>query len=50
LEVSSGDVNKDGLEDCILIIKNTKEENIIDNRFGDVVDQNRRGIIVLLEH
>ena len=42
------DFNKDGLEDCILIVKNTKEESIIKNRFGDVVDRNRRGIIVLL--
>ncbi|RKS42766.1 hypothetical protein BC962_3053 [Gillisia mitskevichiae] len=48
LEEHSGDVNKDGLEDCILIIKNTKEENIVENRFGDIVDRNRRGIIVLL--
>ena len=47
-EEYSADVNEDGLEDCILIIKNSKEENIIENRFGDVVDRNRRGIIVLL--
>lgn len=46
----SGDLNKDGLEDCILIIKNTKQENIIENRFGDNVDRNRRGIIVLFKN
>lgn len=46
----SGDLNKDGLEDCILIIKNTKQENIIENRFGDNVDRNRRGLIVLFKN
>ena len=46
----SGDLNKDGLEDCILIIKNTKEENIIKNRFGNKVDRNRRGLIVLFNN
>ena len=47
-EEYSGDLNKDGLEDCVLVVKNTKEKNIVKNRFGDTVDRNRRGIIVLL--
>src|SRR5690606_18923729 len=42
-----GDLNKDGLEDCILIIKRTNEDNILLNRFNEKVDRNRRGIIVL---
>ncbi len=44
----SGDLNNDNLEDCILIIKDTKDENVITNRFDKEVDRNRRGIIVLL--
>jgi len=47
-EEYSGDLNKDGLEDCVLVVKNTKEKNIVKNRFGDIADRNRRGIIVLL--
>lgn len=44
-----GDLNKDNIEDCILIIKGTKKENIVENRFDEVVDRNRRGIIVLFK-
>lgn len=44
-----GDLNNDGKEDCILIIKGTNPENIVVNRFNKKVDRNRRGIIVLLK-
>lgn len=43
-----GDLNNDGQEDCILIIKGTDKKNIVTNRFEKIVDRNRRGIIVLL--
>ena len=46
-EEYKGDLNNDGLEDFVLIVKDTKKENIIINRFGEEVDRNRRGIIVL---
>jgi hypothetical protein len=46
-EKINGDLNKDGIEDSVIIIKATDKENIIKNRFGEVVDRNRRGIIVL---
>lgn len=42
-----GDLNKDGVDDCVLIIKDTKPENIVTNRFETEVDRNRRGIVVL---
>ena len=29
----SGDLNKDGLEDCVLIIKKTDSTNVVMNRF-----------------
>ena len=42
-----GDLNKDGIEDCVLIIKGTnKSEIIIDENRGKL-DRNRRGIIIL---
>lgn len=44
-----GDLNKDNQEDCILIIKGTNKENIVKNRFDEVVDRNRRGIIILFK-
>jgi len=44
-----GDLNKDGIDDCVLIIKDTKPENIVTNRFESEVDRNRRGIVVLFK-
>lgn len=45
-----GDLNKDGLKDCVLIIKKTDTTNIVTNRFDKKVDRNRRGIIVLFKN
>jgi hypothetical protein len=44
-----GDLNKDGENDCVLIIKDSDEKNIVINRFDERVDRNRRGIIILLK-
>lgn len=49
-EKYSGDLNKDGLEDCVLIIKKTDTANVVMNRFDKKVDRNRRGIIVLFKN
>lgn len=46
-EEINGDLNKDGIEDCILVIKGTKKNQIITDWYGNRVDRNRRGIIVL---
>ncbi|MBG26780.1 MULTISPECIES: hypothetical protein [Croceibacter] len=46
----SGDLNNDGLEDCVLIIKKTDSANVVINRFDKKVDRNRRGIIVLFKN
>ena len=43
-----GDLNDDGLNDCVLIIKKTDSSKIVTNRFEQKVDRNRRGILVLL--
>ena len=42
-----GDLNKDGLEDCIIIIKGTDKSKIIKDEYRGELDRNRRGIIVL---
>lgn len=44
-----GDLNKDGLEDCVVIIKATNKENIITHEYRGKLDRNRRGIIVLFK-
>ena len=46
-EKISGDLNKDGLDDCVLIIKATRKDGFVRNSFDKVVDRNRRGIIIL---
>ena len=46
-EKIQGDLNKDGIDDCVLFIKATEKDSIVKNRFDKIVDRNRRGIIVL---
>ncbi|MCJ7759138.1 MAG: hypothetical protein MUP24_13450 [Gillisia sp.] len=46
-EKINGDLNKDGLEDCVLIIKDTDKSRIIKDEYRGELDRNRRGIIVL---
>jgi hypothetical protein len=43
-----GDLNKDGLEDIVLIIKGTDKSKIIKDEDRGELDRNRRGILVLL--
>lgn len=45
-----GDLNKDGQDDCVLVIKKTDTNNVVTNRFDKKVDKNRRGIIVLFKN
>lgn len=47
-EKIKGDLNKDGIEDCVLIIKGTEKSQIITDEYRGLLDRNRRGIIVLL--
>lgn len=44
-----GDLNGDGQDDSVLIVKGTDKKNIVINRFEQIVDRNRRGIIVLFK-
>ncbi len=42
-----GDLNKDGVEDCVVIIKGTNKGKFVTDESRGVLDRNRRGIIVL---
>ena len=47
-EKINGDLNKDGIDDCVLIIKGTDKNQIITDEYtGELADRNRRGILVL---
>lgn len=42
-----GDLNKDGLEDSVFIIKGTNKSKIVIDKFAGELDRNRRGIIIV---
>jgi len=42
-----GDLDKDSIEDCVLIIKGTDTSKIVTDEYRGKLDRNRRGIIVL---
>jgi len=44
-----GDLNKDSIEDCLLFIKATDKSKIFMHEYRGELDQNRRGIIMLLK-
>jgi hypothetical protein len=44
-----GDLNKDGLDDCVLIIKGTDKNKVITDEYRGELDRNRRGIIILFK-
>jgi hypothetical protein len=46
---SIGDLNKDGVADKVLLVKGTDKGAFEKNDYGELVDLNRRGIIVLFK-
>ena len=46
---SIGDLNKDGIDDKVLLVKGTDKGAFEKNEYGELVDRNRRGIIVLFK-
>ena len=46
---SIGDLNKDGIDDKVILIKGTDNGAFEKNEYGEMVDRNRRGIIVLFK-
>lgn len=49
-ESIQGDLNGDKINDYVLIIKGTKKNAIIKNTSNEILDRNRRGIIILLSN
>jgi len=49
-EQIDGDLNKDGLQDRVIIIKGTSKDSIVEVDNQGKVDRNRRGLIVLFKH
>lgn len=47
-EKINGDLDKDGIEDCVLIIKATDKSKFFKHKYDGELDRNRRGILVLL--
>lgn len=47
---TKADLNKDGQEDYIYIIKATDKNKIIKDKFNKLVDRNRRGIIIIFKN
>lgn len=43
------DFNKDGKNDCVLLIKDTKKSAWVETYYGTMVDRNRRGIVILFK-
>lgn len=46
-EKVNGDLNKDGIDDCVLLIKGTDKRKIVTDEYRGKPDRNRRGIIIL---
>jgi hypothetical protein len=44
-----GDLNKDKIDDCVLVIKGTDTSKIITDEYRGKLDRNRRGIIILFK-
>lgn len=47
-DTARGDLNKDGLQDVVLIIKATNPKAWVNDEYKGKLDRNRRGILVLL--
>lgn len=45
----NGDLNKDSLEDIVLIIKGTDKSKFVKHEYRGELDRNRRGIVVLFK-
>ncbi len=47
VEKIEGDLNKDGISDCVILVKGTDKKNFIKDDTRGILDRNRRGIIIL---
>ena len=47
-EKLSGDLNADGVQDSIIVVKAKDSTKVVENRYGQLVDRNRRGLLIFL--
>lgn len=50
LEQIKGDLNKDGHDDCVLLIKGTDKSKFVTDEYRGRLDRNRRGVVVLFQN
>lgn len=50
IEQIKGDLNNDGVVDYLLLIKGTDKSKIVKDEDGEVVDTNKRGLIVVFDN
>lgn len=48
-EKTEGDLNSDGIEDCVLMIKETDKSKFVNDEYRGELDRNRRGLIILFK-
>ncbi|HEX7871047.1 MAG TPA: hypothetical protein VF455_13145, partial [Chryseobacterium sp.] len=48
-EKTEGDLNNDGIIDCVLMIKGTDKSKFVNDEYRGELDRNRRGLIILLK-
>ncbi|GAA5102180.1 hypothetical protein [Wohlfahrtiimonas larvae] len=50
IDVMQSDLNNDGLDDLVLLVKDTKPDGFQPDQWGnEIVDKNRRGLVVFLK-
>lgn len=45
-----GDLNNDGVQDCVLVIKGTDKNQFVEDEYRGQLDRNRRGIVILFKN
>ena len=50
VETIRGDLDRDGREDVVLLVKATDPAGIVDDERGGKVDRNRRGLVIAFRH
>ncbi|MCX8524481.1 hypothetical protein OF897_11215 [Chryseobacterium formosus] len=48
-EKTEGDLNNDGITDCVLMIKGTDKSKFVNDEYRGELDRNRRGLIILFK-
>lgn len=48
-EKTEGDLNNDGIIDCVLMIKGTDKSKFVNDEYRGELDRNRRGLIILFK-